>query len=207
MSQSIGITITYNTPLSRESARGVLDALAEAVEANWREEHRDEWSDPAPPFPVEPERWMAQLEERGMQEVSVRLEPAEVAPAAPERQTWVGPGFSFSFSPLSLGSAYGSLRRTEGNALRIGVHINERCLFEGRGDREVYRMKQAVPRERRDDAWYERFDALEELDDIGEQNKQFLFAIAKCLVDVHPVWRIEVDPLLLPRQLSLGSRN
>ncbi|WP_412069760.1 hypothetical protein [Rubrivirga sp. IMCC43871] len=196
MSCDYSVSILYNVAFSRAAARRALDELKTAVEATWPD--GDEWSEPTPPEPPDPQSWLSDLDAKEMTELDVPTEPPQVAPDAEHVPLWIGPPFVFSFSPLSDCAALGSLERTAGGALGLAFQVNERLLSERRGDREIERMMRRVPVEEREDAWYRRFDELDDLDETGPQSAAHLVGIAARVACAHALWGLRIHPSLLP---------
>lgn len=203
MSEDYYARIRFQVPYQRSHVDKVLNAIASAVQDNWRL-YRDQWSTPEPEYRVD-------TEERAELCDPLHLRDAVVEGLSYRRST---AEFGFSFSPLSARVAGLWLLEMDDGCLCVGVSVSRSYLGETRGDRRRDRMErewddvrrnrgEAPPREigpdlddPEYDEWYKEYYDLEETPNVWPQNKACINHIVRTLQGVLPVAEVSIDPQL-----------
>ncbi|HEV2295487.1 MAG TPA: hypothetical protein VGR35_16680 [Tepidisphaeraceae bacterium] len=201
MSDSLKAKIDYETDFTTAVA-SVLQALADSVSDNWRV-LCDEWSSAEAAPKVDVDAWAAQCAAGKME----RFQSNDGA-------VFYAAMMDFAFSPASsLLCSCVVLQRADGG-LSVSLLLDRNAPGETVGDREQRRMEapweearlhrtvrtdRSIGPDEDDptfDAWWEKWDALEDTPPVWPQNKKAIQNIISRLAAVHPLRFASIDPEL-----------
>lgn len=205
MSDPYEIDITYEAPYSVENARQLYEAISVGVYRNWAPLFRDTISPEMPPYPPRPDAWTNELEKEGLEEFEASVSPDRgMRHLSIFEHIGLAPRIAFSFSPLSSRRVSANVERTEHGMIRLHMDLYRNTIWQLRRDRVTSPSHQEYRPQPGDNATGEERSAykywLASLpdDDVSESNKLLLLMFVRHLVTVFPVWRLEIDPALLP---------
>jgi hypothetical protein len=203
MSKSFNARFDYDVAFSHANVAQVLRVLAESIDENWQTGSlRDQWSTSEPDLKVDTDTWLAACEIGRMNRfVGDDGRPFHATAGLLDAE----------FSPLSTYACSYIIGSGKQGMLYVELLAWRGVLGETAGDREQGRMEAPWDDVRRQrpvrshssigpdeddptfDAWWEKWNALEDTPPVWPQNKRAIQNIISTLRSVHPVRSASID--------------
>jgi hypothetical protein len=199
MSDLVGSDIFYKPPASEANARAVLEALRDAVEANW-ERFADPWSSAEPYRRVEVEAWLDALADPERFSFEQEFDEPERFIGWEMAETHRPIHFDFDFSPTSCYIMTLEVRYHTDGQFSVSVYAQETAFTESRSYRaQIRRTHELGLRstshlpDAEDKRIWKEVQASRLSPDVGVQNWRCLLAITDALLGALPAWWAEID--------------